>query len=231
MLIIDFNKQISIFAPGKCGSSALAVNLHPFTVNQNEFYRHSHIKIISSKPLSVTSSDLVDTLHISFYSLRTADSYVMYRKLYSENNFKHYVFVREPVDRTISGFETVINHYTTPLWHQYQKDELPLEYLWEVAQRQKSYDYHIRPYLKRISKYNITYHNIKHINKFLLQKYDIVGEEVPSIPLRDKQSSIDTIKKEMKKFRNDCAKQFDSVIANTDILNEIELYKELDIKE
>ena len=231
MLIIDFDRQLSIFAPGKCGSSALAVNLHPFTVNQNEFYRHSHIKIISSKPLSVTSSDLVDTLHNFFYSLRTADSYIMYRKLYSENNFKHYVFVREPVARTISGFETVINHYTTPLWHQYQNDELPLEYLWQVAQRQKSYDYHLRPYLKRISDCDIIYHDINYINKFLLKHYNTVGEEVPSIPLRDKQSSIDTIKKEMKKFRNDCAKHFDSVITNTDILNEIELYKELDINE
>ena len=29
----------------------------------------------------------------------------MYRKFYSENNFEHYVFVREPVDRTISGLK------------------------------------------------------------------------------------------------------------------------------
>lgn len=231
MIIIDFDRQISIFAPGKCGSSALAVNLHPFTFNQSEFYKHSHIKIISKEPLSYKASELIGTLKGLFHSLKTADSYVMYRKFYSENNFEHYVFVREPVDRTISGFETVINHYTTPLWHQYQKDEIPLEYLWEVAQRHKAYDYHIEPYLKRISKYDITYHDIKHINKFLLQKYDTVGEEVPSIPLRDKQSSIDTIKKEMDKFRSDCVEQFDSVITTDKILKEIELYNELDIKD
>ena len=117
------------------------------------------------------------------------------------------------------------------MWHQYQKDEIPLEYLWEVAQRHKAYDYSIEPYLKRISKYDITYHDIKHINKFLLQKYDTVGEEVPSIPLRDKQSSIDTIRKEMDKFRSDCVEQFDSVITTDKILKEIELYNELDIKD
>ena len=50
----------------------------------------------------------------------------MYRKFYSENNFEHYVFVRDPVDRTISGFETVTMG---------QKDEIPNTY--GKLQRQK----------------------------------------------------------------------------------------------
>ena len=147
MLIIDFDRQISLFAPGKCGSTAIAYNLHSLTTTPTDFFRAERLKFIG-KHIPARYNELLSNKDY-FYSIPVSDSYFMYRNLYKEENFTHYVFTRQPLDRTISGFETIINWFYKDKWDDYQNDKCTLDDLWDIACNSKDYDYHMSPYLHR----------------------------------------------------------------------------------
>lgn len=248
MLIIDFDKQISIFAPGKCGSSALAYNLQNLTTNPNDFFRAQRLKFISTSAIPDNFNQLITTQKEYFHSIPIGDSYLMYRKLYSKaDNFKHYVFVREPVSRTISGFETVINWFYSDAWLSYHSSDTTLEELWSIAQQSNDFDYHVGPFLHRTKNLECEYINIKSINLFLKEIYNIEAENLPSVPhwtiginvkeakynefkREDDPKLWDTIQTQMNNFRTDAANKFDSSIRNNIITQEIDLYNNLELK-
>lgn len=243
MLIIDFDKQISIFAPGKCGSTALAYNLHHLTNTPNDFFRAERLKFIG-KDIPINYEELLKNKEY-FYSIPVSDSYLMYRNLYKEN-FTHYVFTREPIDRTISGFETVINWFYKDKWNEYQDNKCNLDELWSIAYSSKDYDYHIAPYLHRTKNLSCVYKDIYDINDLLKELYNIEGKKIPSVPLwtqgidvenathndftRDKDPERwDSIQHQINKFRLDCASFFlnnrRALISKDDkFARELELY-------
>ena len=151
MLIIDYDRQLTLFAPGKCGSTALSYNLQHLTTEPNDkFFRAERLKFITSSNMPANIQELISNTEF-WYSLPVADSYLMYRKLYADKGFKHYVFVREPLTRTISGFETLINWWHNDEWNEYQhNNSRSLSDLWELAFKDDEYDYHVKPFLNRI---------------------------------------------------------------------------------
>jgi len=246
MLIVDFNKQISMFAPGKCGSTALAYNLHSLTTEPDSFFRAERLKFISSEPVPNNFKQLLDSSKEYFYSLPIGDSYLMYRNIYKQENFKHYVFVREPVDRTISGFETVINWFYPNKWKEYQRNDCSLEDLWIVAQESKDFNYHVGPYLHRTKKLECEYLSIKSINTFLKDNYNLEAKHVPSVPHWTLGINVDRIEYEdfsretdpelwdkiqlqMNKFRVDAALKYSGLMKNDVIDREVDIYNSLDI--
>ena len=232
MLILDFDKQISLFAPGKCGSSALAYNLHDLTILPNHNFREEHLKFISTNQIANNYQQLLDSSKEFFYSMTVADSYSMYRTLYNDVNFTHYVFDRKPVSRIISGFETVINYYYNELWQDYQNGFTTLDVLWSVAKESKEYDYHIGPYLHRTNTFDCQYLSIDYIDKFLLEKYNIEAKHIPSVPFREiDDTQHEDIQHQVNKFRIDTAFRYKDLIKNSIFDKEVKIFDSLDIKE
>ena len=252
MLIIDFDRQISLFAPGKCGSTALGYNLQHLTTEPNDkFFRAERLKFITSSNMPANIQELIGNTEF-WYSLPVADSYLMYRKLYADKGFKHYVFVREPLTRTISGFETLINWWHNDDWNEYQhNNSRSLSDLWELAFKDDEYDYHVKPFLNRIKNIECEYIHMKNINTLLKDIYNIDAEHVPSAPLWTQGIDVnkvthtnftrdtdpekwDNTTMEINKFRIDCASHFlnnyNALIEKDQrFTKEIELYNLLDI--
>ena len=246
MLIIDFDRQITLFAPGKCGSTALGYNLqHLTTEPEDKFFRAERLKFISSSTLPANIQELISNKDF-WYSLPVADSYLMYRKLYEQKGFKNYVFVREPILRAISGFETLINWWHKDEWNQYQKDLLTLSDLWELAYNDDEYDYHVKPFLHRTKNIECKYVHMDYFNSILKYIQDIDGKHVPSAPLwtqgidvekvthvdftRDTDPEAwDNTTEQINKFRIDCAAHFfntnEALISkDNNFAKEIEIY-------
>ena len=246
MLIIDFDRQISLFAPGKCGSTALAYNLqHLTTEPEDKFFRANRLKYISKDPVPGNFQQLLDDPEF-FYSLPVAHSYLMYRKLYEQKGFKNYVFVREPILRAISGFETLINWWHRDEWDQYQDGSLTISDLWPLAYNDEGYDYHIKPFLYRIRNIDCKYVHMDHINSILKDVYNIEGKKVPSMPLWTQGIDVETVThidftrdtdpeawdnttEQINKFRIDCAAHFfntnEALISkDNNFAKEIEIY-------
>ena len=250
MLIIDFDKQISLFAPGKCGSTALGYNLqHLTTEPEHKFFRAERLKFITSNTLPANIQELIVNKDF-WYSLPVADSYLMYRKLYEQQGFKNYVFVREPIQRAISGFETLINWWHNDEWKQYQQGLISLSDLWDLAYNDDEYDYHVKPFLNRTTNIDCKYVHMKHINSLLKKIYNIEGKHVPSAPLWTKGIDVeivthtdftrdtnpeqwDNTTKEINKFRIDCSLHFlnnNKALIEKDqrFAKEIDIYNSLD---
>jgi len=246
MLIIDFDRQISLFAPGKCGSTALGYNLqHLTTEPDDKFFRAERLKFISSNTLPATIQELISNKDF-WYSLPVADSYLMYRKLYADKEFKHYVFIREPISRAISGFETLVNWWHNDEWNKYQQGESTLDDLWNLAYSDDEYDYHVKPFLHRTKNIECEYVHMEHINSMLKDIYDIDGKHVPSAPLWTQGIDVekvthtdftrdtnpkqwDNTTKEINKFRIDCSLHFFNnnkalIEKDQQFAREIELY-------
>lgn len=240
MLIIDFDKQISLFAPGKCGSTALAYNLQELTTTPSEFFRAQRLKIITSETIPAHIQELFENKEY-YYSLPIADSYLMYRKVYKQPDFKHYVFCRHPVDRVISAFETLIYWYRKDLWKQYHSNKIILEDLWGPAQELDHYDYHAGHYLNKIKNLDCTFADINSINNVLQEHYNIKAKHIPSVPLwtngidvdnvthtdftRDSDPDLwDKTQLEINRFRLDCAMKYSALLKNDKLDTEIEVY-------
>ena len=135
MLIIDFDNKISMFAVGKCGSTALAYNLQSLTTEEpGSFFRANRLKYISKDPVPSSFQQLIDEPEF-FYSIPVAHSYLMFRDLFKIEGFTHYVFVRKPVSRVISGLETLVNWWMPDLWKAFQNDEATINDLWQSAKQ------------------------------------------------------------------------------------------------
>ena len=62
----------------------------------------------------------------------------MFRDLFKIEGFTHYVFVRKPVSRVISGLETLVNWWMSDLWNMSQNDEATINDLWHQQSNMKS---------------------------------------------------------------------------------------------
>jgi len=245
MLIIDYDRQLTLFAPGKCGSTALAYNLQHLTTEPNEFFRAQRLKVISSNTIPAQIQDLLENKEF-YYSLPIADSYLMFRKLYTQPNFKHYVFCRDPVDRRVSAFETLISWFLPDMWEKYHNNEVTLEELWSQACELTDYDYHAGHYLNKIKNLDCVFTDIKNINNIIQEHYNIKAKHVPSVPFWTKGIDLESRKYtdytresdpeqwdktqlEITRFRSECAVKYNTLLKNNKLDIEVELYNSLDI--
>jgi hypothetical protein len=244
MLIIDFDRQLTFFAPGKCGSTALGFNLQELSTSPDQFFRAQRLKLISSNPIPAHIQELFENKEY-YYSLPIADSYLMYRNLYKQPNFTHYVFYRDPVDRIISAFETLVYWYCKDKWTMYHNNETTLDELWETAQKLTDYDYHAGHYLTKIKNLQAKFTHISEINNVLKEHYNIQATHIPSVPLWTngidvdavshthftRESDIDLWDKtqlEMNRFRSDCAVKYSALLKNAKLEAAIKVYNSLD---
>ena len=246
MLIIDFDNKISMFAVGKCGSTALAYNLQSLTTEEpGSFFRANRLKFISKNPVPSNFQQLIDEPEF-FYSIPVAHSYLMFRDLFKIEGFTHYVFVRKPVSRVISGLETLVNWWMPELWKAFQNGEATINDLWQSAKQHEEYDYHIKEFLHVIRNLDCVYLNMEDINPFIKKYYNFDAEHVPSMPFWTKGIDVENVSfteftekenpamwnhitLEVNKFRLQCAMDYKDVISNDKFTKEDKLYKDLDI--
>ena len=109
MILLDLDKRITIFAPGRVGSTSLSETIHPFTTNSHMTSRQSDnflTPIISQTPIPPNYYNMLESCMNMNMSI--VNVYMFIRKVFSKDFDKHYVIIRDPVDRFISGCEMLL---------------------------------------------------------------------------------------------------------------------------
>lgn len=224
MILLDLDKRITIFAPGRVGSTSLSETIHPLTTNshmtlrQSDSHTHFLTPIISQKPIPPNYYNMLE----SFMNMKMSivNVYKFIKKVFPKDFDKHYVIIRDPIDRFVSGCEMLLQFHGEDAFLQFYNDMTRDKFvnLIEFCTSHPYADFHIQPYIGFVDQ-PVDFVHIDQVSTLIKDLYNVDMLHIdPSADwLTDKHKN---------KFRSFAKEHKDVFIHH--IIKEIEVYKTLD---
>jgi len=222
MILLDLDKRITIFAPGRVGSTSLSETIHPFTTNSHMTSRQSDnflTPIISQTPIPPNYYNMLESCMNMNMSI--VNVYMFIRKVFSKDFDKHYVIIRDPVDRFISGCEMLLQLSGKDDFLQFYNDMTKDKFanLIEFCIGHPFADFHIQPYIHLASKTECAFVHLDQVSTLIKVLYNVDMLHI--------DPSADWLTEEHKnKFRSFAEDHKEVFLQH--IIKEISLYKKLD---
>jgi hypothetical protein len=228
MILLDLDKRITIFAPGRVGSTSLSETIHPLTTNRNMPISQAHnflTPIISKTPIPANYYNTMESSrwHPSMsMNMSTVDLYMLIRNMFSKDFDKHYVIIRNPVDRFISGCEMLLQLSGKDGFLQFYDDMSKDKFVNLIAFciDHPFADFHLQPYMYKVSQLDCDFVHLDQVSTLIKDLYNMDMLHI--------DPSADWLTEEHKnKFRSFAKEHKQGFIDH--IIKEIELYNSLDI--
>ena len=222
MILLDLDKRITIFAPGRVGSTSLSETIHPLTTNSHMTSRQSDnflTPIISQTPIPPNYYNMLESCMNMNMSI--VNVYMFIKKVFSKDFDKHYVVIRDPIDRFISGCEMLLQLSGKDGFLQFYDDMTEDKFVNLIAFciGHPFADFHIQPYIHHASKTECDFVHLDQVSTLIKDLYNVDMLHI--------DPSADWLTEEHKnKFRS-FAKDHKEVFLQH-IIKEIPLYKTLD---
>ena len=176
MILLDLDNRVTIFAPGRVGSTSLTESLHHLTTNRNMSLRQAInflTPIISKTPIPANYYNMLE----SFMSMNMSivDVYMYIRNMFSKDFDKHYVIIRNPVDRFISGCEMLLQLSGEETFRNYCEDITTYKFvnLIEYCINHPYADFHLQPYMSTVSELECDFVHLNNLANLVKELYDI----------------------------------------------------------
>lgn len=175
MILLDLDKRITIFAPGRVGSTSLSQTIHPLTTNSNMPIRQADkflTPIISQTPIPPKYYNMLDSA-MNFMPI--VDVYIFIRNMFSKDFDKHYVLVRNPVDRFISGCEMLLQLTGEENFKEYCEDITTYKFvnLIDFCMEHPYADFHLQPYMYKVSELDCDFVHLDQASTLIKDLYDV----------------------------------------------------------
>jgi hypothetical protein len=244
MLLLDLDKKLSIYSPGRTGSDFISHTLqHLLITGQRDVQQQSWRGTIhDTLPLMISSNPVEPEYYHFFEALLSMNIsnkkvYQLFRSNFGTNFDKHYVVVRNPLDRIISGYTMVYGvHYSKHnprLNFTIENDCVSSDNakeIFDIVHNDPLADYHIQPYIKDVDVLDNVYVDTKNLTPFIKTIYNIDANDRSFsgyIDLDLPQNSIEQNNLIYSKIKNVFKTYFDLYGNNDKVIQEIEKYNSI----